>query len=61
MYEPCFVEKAQAVQKLLGENPNESCTQTSKLVLLDQFVKIDAEKFKNQTQVLPVDERIFEP
>jgi hypothetical protein len=45
---------------LLSKNTDESCAQTTKLVLLDQFIKIDTEQFKNQTEMLPVDKSILQ-
>lgn len=54
VYQARFVQEGQAIQELLGENPDQRGTKTPELVLLDQFVQIDAEKFKDQAQVLPV-------
>lgn len=45
---------------MLSKNTDESCAQTTKLVLLDQFIKIDTEQFKNQTEMLPVDKSILQ-
>jgi hypothetical protein len=45
---------------LLGKNTDESRAQTTKLVLLDQLIKIDTEQFKDQTEMLPVDESILQ-
>lgn len=55
-----FVQEGQAIQELLGENPDQCGTKTPELVLLDQFVQVDAEKLEDETQMLPVDERILE-
>lgn len=48
------------MEQLLGEYSNQGGTQTAELILLDQFVEIDAEKLKHQTEMLAVDECILE-
>lgn len=60
MYQTRFVQESQAVQELLGENPDQCGTKTPELVLLDQFVQVDAKELKDQAQVLPVYESVLE-
>jgi len=55
-----FIQQTQAIEKLLGEDAHEGSTQTTELVLLNQFVQIDTKKFKHQAQMLPVNECIFQ-
>ena len=43
MNEPGLVEQAQAVQELLGENADQRGAQASELILLNEFIEIDAE------------------
>ena len=60
MYKPCFVEKAQCVEQLLGEHSNKSSTEAAELVLLDKLVKIHTQQLKDKTQMLAVDEGVFQ-
>ena len=55
-----LVEQTQSVQQLLCEDSNESGAQPSELILLDQFVKIDAQQLKDQAKMLSMDERILQ-
>jgi len=41
VYQACFAQKAQSIQKLLCEYSHKSCAKSPELVLLDQLVKID--------------------
>lgn len=56
-----FVQKAQRIQKLLGKYADEGCAQATELVLLDQFVEIDAEQFECQTKMLAMNKCVFQP
>lgn len=60
MYQARFVQEGETVQKLLGENPDQCGTKTPELVLLDQFVQVDAEKLEDQAQMLPVYKCVLE-
>lgn len=55
-----LVQKAQGIQQLLCKDTDESGAQSSELVLLDQFIQIDTEKFKGKTEVLPVNEGVLQ-
>jgi len=59
VYDPRFIEQAQTVQKLLCEHANQRGTETSELVLLDEFVQIHAEQLENKAQMLSMDEGIL--
>ena len=61
MDESRLIEQAQPIQQLLSKNAYERGTQAPELVLFDQFVEIDAEYFKDETKMLPVDEGVLEP
>lgn len=45
---------------MLREYSNECRAQSAELVLLDELVKVHAEQLKHQTQMLPVNEGIFQ-
>ena len=55
-----LVQQTQRVQQLLGKDADEGRTQSTELVLLDEFVEVDAEKLERETQMLPVNESILE-
>ena len=55
-----LAKQAQPIQQLLSEHPDKGGAQSTELILLDQLVQIDAEQLKHQTQVLAMDEGIFE-
>lgn len=61
MNEMSLVQKTQCIQKLLREDTNKCSAQASELILLDQLVKVDAEKLEGKTQVLTMDEGILQP
>lgn len=61
MNQTCLVQKGQTIQELLCENPDQCGAKTPELVLLDQFIQIDAEKLKDQAQMLSMDESVLEP
>lgn len=44
---------------MLGEYAHESGRETAELVLLDELVQIDTEKFKDEAQMLSVNKGIF--
>lgn len=56
-----LIQETQGVQELLSEHPHKRGAQPAELILLDQFVEVDTEQFKTQTEVLPVDKGIFQP
>ena len=60
MNKSSLVEQAQSIQQLLCKYTNKRCTQATELVLLYQFVQIDTEKFEDQTEMLPVNESVFQ-
>lgn len=41
MYDSSLVEKTETSEELLCKNSNQGCAETSKLILLDQFVQVD--------------------
>ena len=60
MNQVSFIEKTQRIQQLLRKDANQGCTQSSELILFDQFVQVDAEEFECQAEMLSVDEGILE-
>jgi len=44
----------------LRKDANQGRAQPAELILLDEFVKVDAEQLECQAQMLPVNESIFE-
>jgi len=55
-----LAQKAKAVQQLLCKHSHKGGAETSELVLLDQFVQVDRQQFKDKTKMLSVDECVFE-
>jgi hypothetical protein len=55
-----FIQKTQRIQQLLRKDTNECRAQTSELILLDEFVKVDTEQLECQAKMLPVDKGVFE-
>lgn len=55
-----FVQEAQGIQQLLCEDTDKGRTQPSELVLLDEFIEVDAEEFEGKAKVLAVDERVLQ-
>jgi hypothetical protein len=47
MYEASFIQQAKSIQQLLSKDSHEGRAKASELVLLDQFVKIDAQQFEH--------------
>jgi hypothetical protein len=60
MYEARLVQQSKPVQQLLREDTDQCRAETSKLVLFDQFVQIDAKQLEYETQMLSMDERVFQ-
>lgn len=60
MYKSSLVEKSQSIQQLLGKNPDKSCAQSSKLVLLDKLIKIYAKELKHKTEMLSMNKGVFQ-
>jgi F0F1-type ATP synthase epsilon subunit len=55
-----LVQQAQAVQELLGEDAHQGSAEAAELVLLDELVQIDTQQLQHETEVLAVDEGVFE-
>ena len=51
-----LAEQAQAIQQLLRKDAHQRRAQPSELVLLDQLVEIGREQFKDEAQMIFVDE-----
>ena len=47
IYYPSLIQKTETIEKLLRKNSNKGCAETSKLVLFDQFVQVDAQQFEH--------------
>lgn len=60
MDQPGLVEESQAIQKLLGEDADQSCAEATELVLLDKFVQVDAEQLEDEAKMLSVDKGVFQ-
>lgn len=60
MNQVCLVQKTQRIKKLLREDTDERSAQAAELILLDQFIKVDTEKLEGETQMLTMDEGIFQ-
>jgi hypothetical protein len=60
MNQMSLVQKTQRIQKLLREDADECSAQASELVLLDELVKVDTEKFEGETQMLTMDKSILQ-
>jgi len=61
MYQTSLIEQCETVEKLLSKHANQSSAESSKLVLLDELVKIDAKELKHQAKMLAMDEGVFKP
>lgn len=55
-----LVEQGQAVEQLLSKHTHQGGAKASELVLLDQFVQVDAKEFENQAEMLAMDEGILQ-
>lgn len=53
------MQDTKSIQNLTHKDPDEVRTQAAKLVLLDKFVEIDAEHFKDDAEMVLVDKRVF--
>ena len=60
MDESGLVQQCQTIEQLLGKYSNQCCTKTTKLILLNELVKVDAEQLEHKTEVLSVNECVFE-
>jgi hypothetical protein len=60
MNEPRLVQKTKGVQKLLSKHAHESRAQPSELVLFDKLVQIHTEQLEDETEMLFVNEGIFQ-
>lgn len=47
MDDASFVQQAKTIEQLLRKNSHKCRAEAAELVLLDQFVKIDTEEFKD--------------
>jgi hypothetical protein len=61
MYQTSLVKQRETVEKLLSKHANQSSAESSKLVLLDELVKVDAKELKNQAKMLAMNESVFKP
>ena len=61
MYELGLSEQCQTIDELLRKHAHQGGRQSAELVLLDQFIEVDAQELKHKTQMLPVDKGILEP
>lgn len=61
MYQTSLVKQCETVEKLLGKHANQSSAESSKLVLFDKLVKIDAKELKDQAEMLAMNESVFKP
>ena len=48
------------MKQLLRKDTHQGSTETSELVLLDKFIKIDTEQFKHQAKMLAVNKGVLE-
>ena len=60
MNKASLVQQREPIQKLLGKDTNKGCAQAPELVLLDEFIEINAQEFKHQAEVLSVNKSILE-
>jgi hypothetical protein len=56
-----LVQQAESVQQLLSKYPHKRRAKASELILLDQFIQIDAQQFEHQAEMLSVNECILQP
>jgi hypothetical protein len=55
-----LVQERKTCEQLLGKYSHQCGAQASELVLLDQLVEIDAQQFKDKTQMLSVYKSILQ-
>lgn len=60
MNESRLVQKGEAVEQLLGKDSDQGGAEATELVLLDELVQIDTKQLEDKTEVLPVNECIFQ-
>ena len=56
----CLTKQTQPTQQLLRKHSDQRSAQSSELVLLDQLVQINAQQLEHQTQMLAMDEGVFQ-
>lgn len=60
MNESRLVQKCEAVEQLLGKDSDQGGAEATELVLLDEFIQIDAKQLEDKTEMLPVNKCIFQ-
>ena len=60
MDQSSLIEKAQSIKKLLSEDAHQRCTKTAELILLDQFIEVDAKQFEHKTEMLSMNKCVFQ-
>jgi hypothetical protein len=55
-----LVQQSQSMEQLLRKDAHQGGAETSELVLLDKFIKIDTKQFKHQAEMLTVNECVLE-
>ena len=60
MNQSSFVQQGKTVQQLLRKDSDQSRAEASELILLDQFIQIDAQQLENQAEMLSVDKSILQ-
>lgn len=58
MYQSSALEYRERIKQLLREHLDELQAQPPELIVLDEFVQVGCKAFKDDTQVLVVDERV---
>lgn len=61
MNESGLVEEGKAVEQLLGKDSDQRRAETTELILFDELIQVDAEQFKDEAQMLAMDESILQP
>jgi hypothetical protein len=60
MYQFGLSKQCKAIEQLLCEYPYQCGGQPAELILLDQFIQVDAQQLEYQAKMLPVNECIFQ-
>lgn len=60
VYQFRLSEQSQAIDQLLRKHAHQCRGQSTELILLDQFVEIDAQQFEDKAQMLPVNKGILQ-
>jgi hypothetical protein len=55
-----LVQQAQSIQQLLSKHADEGGTESTELVLLNELVEVDTKQFESKTQMLTVNECVFQ-